>query len=128
MAYTFLCLHNQRGNYMTLTAKELFLALLPESADLNEEKVSALLLRAENTILDITGRATVPEQLIDVQAQLALIFYNRLGTEGENRRSEGEIVSDYINGLPNDIMLRLKNYPRKVGVMGAVGSEQTQKG
>ena len=113
---------------MTLTAKELFLALLPESADLNEEKVSALLLRAENTILDITGRATVPEQLIDVQAQLALIFYNRLGTEGENRRSEGEIVSDYINGLPNDIMLRLKNYPRKVGVMGAVGSEQTQEG
>ena len=110
---------------MTLTARELFSALLPEGADLGEDKVSALLLRAENTILDITGRDTLPEQLVDVQAQLALIFYNRLGTEGENRRAEGEITADFIDGLPRDIMLRLKNYPRKVGAIGAVSAEQT---
>ncbi len=97
---------------------------LPENADLTEDKVGALLLRAENTILDIIGRKALPEQLIDVQAELAVIYYNRMGTEGENKRSEGEITSDYINGLPEDIKMRLKNYPRKVGAVGADDSKQ----
>lgn len=109
---------------MNYTAKELFMLRLPDGADLSEEKVGALLLRAENTILDITGRSSVPEQLIDVQAELALIYFNRLGTEGESRRSEGEITSDFIGGLPSDIAMRLKNYPRKVGVLRASDTEQ----
>ncbi len=104
---------------MKYTAKELFMLQLPENADLSADKVGALLLRAENTILDITGRKTVPEQLFDVQAQLAAVYYNRMGTEGENKRTEGEIASDYINGIPEDIAMRLKNYPRKVGAIGA---------
>ncbi len=109
---------------MRYTAKELFMLRLPEGAGLDEYRVGALLLRAENTILDITGRKSVPEQLFDVQAELALIFYNRLGTEGERKRSEGEISSEYIDGLPSDIMLRLKKYPGKVGALCAADSEQ----
>ncbi len=109
---------------MSYTATELFMLRLPEGADLDENKVGALILRAENTILDITGRSTVPEQLIDVQAELALIYFNRWGTEGEKKRSEGEITSEFIDGLPADMALRLKNYPRKVGVIHAAGTEQ----
>lgn len=92
---------------------------LPEGVQAREELINALLLRAENTILDITGRKTVPEQLIDVQAELAVIFYNRLGTEGETKRTEGEISSGFSGGLPDDIKQRLKNYPRKAGTIGA---------
>lgn len=113
---------------MTYTAKELFKLRLPEGTDLSEELVGALLLRAENTILDITGRKAVPNQLIDVQAELALILYNRSGTEGERKRAEGEITSEFVDGLPKDIMLRLKNYPRKVGVIGAAYKEQITEG
>lgn len=104
---------------MIYTAEELFKLRLPADAGLSDSEAGALLLRAGNTILDIIGRTEIPEQLIDVQAELALIYYNRKGTEGENRRSEGEITMDFINGIPDDIMLRLKNYPRKVGVVSA---------
>lgn len=105
--------------YMIYTAEELFKLRLPADADLGEDEVGALLLRAGNTILDITGRTEIPSQLLDVQAELALIYWNRKGTEGENRRSEGEITMDFTRGIPEDIMLRLKNYPRKVGVLNA---------
>lgn len=113
---------------MTYTAKELFMLRLPNGADPSEERVGALLLKAENTILDIIGRKTLPSQLIDAQAELALIYYNRSGTEGENKRAEGELTAEYIDGIPHDIMLRLKNYPRKVGVIGAANSEQITEG
>ncbi|MBQ8904293.1 MAG: hypothetical protein IJY73_08435 [Oscillospiraceae bacterium] len=105
---------------MIYTAEELFKLRLPEGTDLSDDEAGALILRAGNTILDITGRKEVPEGLIDVQAELALIYYNRKGTEGEKRRSEGELTAVYVSGIPEDIMLRLKNYPRKVGVIGAV--------
>lgn len=105
---------------MIYTAEELFKLRLPADADPGDDEVGALLLRAGNTILDITGRKTVPEQLYDVQAELALIYYNRKGTEGEKRRSEGEITMEFTSGIPEDIIMRLKNYPRKVGVFGAV--------
>ncbi len=104
---------------MIYTAEELFKLRLPADADLSNDEVGALLLRAGNTILDITGRKTVPEQLYDAQAELAVIYFNRKGTEGEKRRSEGEITMDFTGGIPEDIMLRLKNYPRKVGVLSA---------
>lgn len=104
---------------MIYTAEELFKLRLPDGADLSDDEVGALLLRAGNTILDITGRKEIPEQLTDIQAELALIYYNRKGTEGENRRSEGEITMDFTAGIPEDIMLRLKNYPRKVGTLNA---------
>ena len=104
---------------MIYTAEELFKLRLPEGTDLSDDEAGALILRAGNTILDITGRKEVPEGLIDVQAELALIYYNRKGTEGEKRRSEGEITMDFTAGIPEDIIMRLKNYPRKVGVLSA---------
>ena len=104
---------------MIYTAEELFMLLLPEGVSVSDEKADALLFRAENTILDITGRTEIPERLIDVQAELALIFYNRKGTEGEVRRSEGELTAEFAKGIPEEIMIRLRKYPAKVGVLNA---------
>lgn len=109
---------------MDYTAKELFLLFLPEGVKVSDEKADALLLRAGNTIKDITGRTSVPEQLYDVQAELALIYFNRLGTEGETRRSEGELTAEFTEGIPSGIMKRLRNYPRKVGTLSAADTEQ----
>ncbi len=99
--------------------------LLPPDANETDERLNAFLEAAENTILDYIGRDILPERLYDVKAQLALIMYNRLGTEGESRRTEGEITSQYIDGLPAEIKGRLKNYPRKVGVINAADTETT---
>lgn len=104
---------------MSLTATEMLRLLLPEGVTLSDEKLEVLLLRAENTILDYIGRDTLPERLTDVKAELALIMYNRLGTEGEVKRSEGELDMTFIDGLPADILERLKNYPRRVGAINA---------
>ena len=99
--------------------------LLPPDSNETDERLEVLLEAAENTILDYIGRDILPERLYDVKAQLALIMYNRLGTEGESRRTEGDITSQYIDGLPAEIKGRLKNYPRKVGVINAADTETT---
>lgn len=108
------------------TAMELFKLLLPPDAECDEDRLGVLLLQAENTILDIIGREALPERLIDVQAALALIYYNRSGTEGESKRAEGDITMSFIDGLPDEMKLRLKNYPRKVGVVYAADSQQAE--
>ena len=48
--------------------------------------------------------------------QLAIIAYNKRGAEGESSRSEGGI-SQSFDGLPPELLARLKNYPRKAGVL-----------
>ena len=48
-----------------------------------------LLSQAELLILNYTGQPALPDRLIPVQLQLALIAYNRLGMEGESWRHEG---------------------------------------
>lgn len=108
------------------TAMELLKLLLPPDAECDDDRLGVLLLKAENTILDIIGRETLPERLMDIQASLALIYYNRSGTEGENKRVEGEVTIDFIDGLPEEMRLRLKNYPRKVGAVYAANSQQTK--
>lgn len=108
-------------------AAELLKLLLPPDAENDEGRLGVLLLQAENTILDIIGRDELPERLTDVQAALALIYYNRAGTEGENRRTEGEVSMSFIDGLPDEMKRRLKNYPRKVGAVYAARSQQASQ-
>lgn len=86
-----------------------------------EDKAFVLraLLDAGNAVCDLTGRDAVPERLTDVQVELAIIAYNRRGTEGESSRSEGGI-SITFEDLPPLMRKRLTNYPRKVGVVYAV--------
>lgn len=51
-----------------------------------------------------------------VQRELAIIYYNRQGTEGEVSRSEGGISSSYGTDIPQNLKDRLKRY-RKVKVI-----------
>lgn len=82
-----------------------------------DEKLSVILNMAKDTILDITGRDILPERLQSVCVEIAVIMYNRQGTEGNSSRSEGDISESYIDGLPQHIRKRLENYPRKARVM-----------
>lgn len=117
-------IHNRKGGKM----KEEFLtelkALLPPDNSVADETLLVLLRRAENTLLDIIGRSTLPERLSDAVTALALIMYNRMGTEGETRRSEGGIDTNFIDGLPDEIKQRIKNYPRKAGALYAAQTQQ----
>ena len=83
-----------------------------------EEYINSLLCEAEDKILDITGRSEVPAQLDSLVVKLAVIAYNKTGSEGESSRSEGGI-SRAFDDLPEDDKARLVNYPRKVGTVYA---------
>lgn len=98
-----------------MTELEALAARLPELKD--EGKMERLLSDAIDTVLDIIGRDAVPERLRSVVVELAVIAYNREGTEGEASRSEGGLSAAYIDGLPAVLKRRLLNYPRKVRVM-----------
>lgn len=81
------------------------------------------LKKAGNDICDLIGRDFVPDRLFDIQVELAVIAYNKRGAEGEASRSEGGI-SRTFQDLPPLMILRLKNYPRKVGVLRATDGKR----
>lgn len=77
---------------------------------------------AGNAVCDLIGRDKVPERLVDVQLELAIIAFNKRGAEGESSRSEGGISRSF-EALPPLMLKRLNNYPRKVGVIRAINDE-----
>ena len=91
--------------------------LLPPDDRSSDLKLEMLLKNAENMLLDYIGRDTLPERLGDMQIQLALEMYNRLGNEGETKRTENDISLSFSSLITDDMKQRLKNYPRKVGAV-----------
>lgn len=104
-----------------MNANERFKKLTGEA---DEALTELLLADAADAVCDYIGRDSVPERLVSVQVQLAVMAYNKRGAEGESSRSEGGI-SQSFDGLPPEMLKRLKNYPRKVGVLYAADTEQT---
>lgn len=106
-----------------MTALERFKTLVGITNDKQDGVISVLLSDARDAVCDYIGRGDVPDRLVSVQVQLAIIAYNRRGTEGESSRSEGGI-SQSFDGLPPEMLARLKSYPRKAGVLYAADDEQ----
>lgn len=106
-----------------MTPLERFKLLAGITDDTQDGLITALLSDAEDSVRDYIGREEVPARLISVQIQLAVIAYNKRGAEGESSRSEGGI-SQSFDGLPPELLARLKNYPRKAGVLYTADSEQ----
>lgn len=80
--------------------------------------LSLLLSKAQQSILNYCGLDALPEALQNVQEDIAVIYYNRLGMEGEQSRSEGQVSrSVFSEDLPKNITDQLKRY-RKAKVMG----------
>jgi len=71
--------------------------------------LGVLLAQAEAEALAVTGRETLPEGLRGAVVDLAVMRYNRRGTEGESRRTEGGVTS-VMEALPEDIRRQLRRY------------------
>lgn len=75
----------------------------------DEEKLSLLLEDAQEFVLSYTNRSRMIEPLKKTMRDLAVIAWNRLGTEGESGRSEaGESYS--FNDAPKQIYDVLNRY------------------
>lgn len=79
-------------------------------SDVDDKLLIQLLEDAENDILDYTNRNVLLPRMEPLQRELAIIYYNRLGSEGEASRSEGGISVSYE--MPQSIKDRLKSYRR----------------
>lgn len=86
-----------------------------------DELLNMLLEDAESEILDFTNRPTLPVRAEALQRELAIIYHNRLGSEGEASRSEGGVSVSYSTDIPESIKNRLIAFRRLklVGVANA---------
>lgn len=82
----------------------------------DEDLLSLLLSDAEEFVLGYTNRTVLPDGLKKTVRDLAVIAYNRLGTEGETGRSEGG-ESYSFDTAPKQIYDVLDRY-RLAGVGG----------
>ena len=73
--------------------------LIPEETD--DNILTQLIEDAEAFALAYTGRKTLPSQLLTTVGDLAVVAYNRLGTEGDAARSEGGESYTFDNAPPN---------------------------
>ena len=86
-----------------------------------DDLLNMLLEDAEGEILDFCNRDILPVKVEALQRELAIIYYNRLGSEGETSRSEGGVSVSYSTEIPENIKSRLLAFRRLklVGVANA---------
>ena len=82
---------------------------LPDAVDADAALLEDLIEDAGRFICAYTKRDSVPDALSAVQIQLAAVFFNRMGMEGETRHDEGGLVRD-AELLPEDIACQLRPY------------------
>lgn len=93
------------------------LVLLGNPPECEIGTIEVVLSMAQDAVLNYIGRDEIPKGAESIVIQLAVIFYNRLGNEGETARTEGGISQSFSNDIPMDIQRQLWRYPRKVGVI-----------
>ena len=100
-----------------MQVEKLQVRLKEKDTDLLEQ----LLEDAEAEILDYCNRNILLPRMLGLQRELAIIYYNRLGSEGESSRSEGGVSVSYSTDIPENIKSRLMAFRRLklVGVANA---------
>lgn len=93
-----------------------------EIKNTDEDNLLTMLLDdAEGEILDYCNRDVLLPKMESLQRELAIIYYNRMGSEGESSRSEGGVSVSYSTVIPESLKSRLRSYRRlkAVGVANA---------
>ena len=79
------------------------------TGETDDELLIRLAQDAEAFVLAYTNRKRLPDRLVRTAGDIALIAYNRRGTEGENSRSEGGESYSFDNA-PKEIFDVLDRY------------------
>lgn len=76
--------------------------------DISQDELLNLYLDdAAEFITDTTHLDSIPEKLLGVQVDLAIILYNKQGIEGETSHSEGGI-SRTFDDIPESILKKIR--------------------
>ena len=82
---------------------------LPDADEAPDALLSSLLSDAAALIRALTWRDTVPDELQNALLRLAVIFFNRMGMEGESVRIEGD-VHRTADSLPDALRREICSY------------------
>ncbi len=94
------------------------LKLLLDIKNNEQDKLLNLLLDiSKDLVLNYTKRNEILKSFENIIVSLAVIYYNRMGAEGESSRREGGIDRNFITDIPSEIKLQLNPY-RIVKVVG----------
>ena len=77
-----------------MTAQEMLAEMrirLPDAAQASDALLISLLADAAALIRALTWRQEVPKELQNAQLRLAVIFFSRMGMEGESEHAEGDV-------------------------------------
>lgn len=92
------------------TLNSLYRRLDVTAGSADAQLVSDLYEDAVATVLDFTRRTEMIGSMSVYAKQLAVVAYNRLDTEGEAQRDEGNIDRYFVNGIPQEIQRPLIRY------------------
>lgn len=67
---------------------------------------------AESTILELTHFLELPDGLSSTQIDLAIVYYNQQGIEGQTSHSEGGVSRSFEEGIPESIMKKIRSARR----------------
>ena len=95
-----------------MTQQEMLSSLrLRLDQEASDELLLSLLQDAAALICALTWRDQVPPGLCSAQIRLALIFYNRMGMEGEKEHSEGDVKRS-ADDLPDALRREIFSFRR----------------
>ncbi|ARN92888.1 hypothetical protein AZI11_08235 [Levilactobacillus brevis] len=89
---------------------ELLRRLDVDSQSDDAQLVSDLYSDAVAAVLDFTRRDTLIGNMPVYAKQLAVVMFNRLDTEGEAQRDEGNIDRYFVTDIPSEIQRPLLRY------------------
>lgn len=96
---------------MVILLDKLKLRLGIELSDASQDNLlNQMLEDAQNEILDYCNREVLLPKMESLQRKLAIIYYNRQGTEGEASHSEGGMSVSYSTEIPENIKAGLNRY------------------
>lgn len=82
-----------------------------DATDLTKDAIlNVMLSRAERELLAVTHRTRLPDGLVNVQVDMAIIAYNRRGIEGESSHSEGSVSRTMMADLTKNMRDNINSY------------------
>lgn len=84
--------------------------LLGDTEAGNDELLSLLLSRAEQSVLTYTQRNVLLPELEYIAVSLALAAYNRMGAEGQQSHTEGGVNRSFEVDIPAEVKTQLNRY------------------
>lgn len=86
--------------------------LLGISTDEKDALLKVLIKRTESLVKSYCKISCIPNELVDTVTDIAIIMYNRIGTEGLSSESYSGVSNHFETDLPKNILRTLRAHRR----------------